>query len=256
MLQDIAILTGATVISEETGRKLDTAVVADLGRAEKVVSDKDNTTIIGGKGDSKEIKGRVEQIRVEIDKTTSDYDREKLQERLAKLSGGVAIIRVGAATETELKEKKHRVEDALSATRAAVEEGIVPGGGVALVNAMAALDSLKLDSEDAKTGTNIVRKALEIPMRRIAENAGFDGSVVVENVRQAQAKEKNNKIGFDVLEEKYLDLVKGGVIDPAKVTRGALENATSIAAMILTTEALITDVPEKEKPAPPPMPEY
>jgi len=256
MLQDIAILTGATVISEETGRKLDTAVVADLGRAEKVVSDKDNTTIIGGKGDSKEIKGRVEQIRVEIDKTTSDYDREKLQERLAKLSGGVAIIRVGAATETELKEKKHRVEDALSATRAAVEEGIVPGGGVALVNAMAALDSLKLGSEDAKTGTNIVRKALEIPMRRIAENAGFDGSVVVENVRQAQAKEKNNKIGFDVLEEKYLDLVKGGVIDPAKVTRGALENATSIAAMILTTEALITDVPEKEKPAPPPMPEY
>ena len=256
MLQDIAILTGATVISEETGRKLETAVVADLGRAEKVVSDKDNTTIIGGKGDTKEIKGRVEQIRVEIEKTTSDYDREKLQERLAKLSGGVAIIRVGAATETELKEKKHRVEDALSATRAAVEEGIVPGGGVALVNAMAALDSLKLDSEDAKTGVNIVRKSLEVPMRRIAENAGFDGSVVVENVRQTQVKEKNNKIGFDVLQEKYVDMVKGGVIDPAKVTRGALENATSIAAMILTTEALITDIPEKEKPAPPPMPDY
>jgi len=256
MLQDIAILTGASVISEETGRKLETAVVADLGRAEKVVADKENTTIIGGKGDTKEIKGRIEQIRVEIEKTTSDYDREKLQERLAKLSGGVAIIRVGAATETELKEKKHRVEDALSATRAAVEEGIVPGGGVALINAMMTLDDLKMDSEDAQTGVNIVRKALEVPMRRISENAGFDGSVVVENVRQTQAKENNKKIGFDVLEEKYVDMVKGGVIDPAKVTRGALENATSIAAMILTTEALITDIPEKEKPAPPPMPEY
>jgi len=256
MLQDIAILTGAALISEETGRKLDTAVVADLGRAEKVVADKDNTTIIGGKGDSKAIKGRIEQIRVEIEKTTSDYDREKLQERLAKLSGGVAIIRVGAATETELKEKKHRVEDALSATRAAVEEGIVPGGGVALLNAMSSLDEVKLDNDDAKTGINIVRKALDVPMRRISENAGFDGSVVVENVRQAQTKEKNNKVGFDILEEKYTDMVKSGVIDPAKVTRGALENATSIAAMILTTEALITDVPEKEKPAPPPMPEY
>jgi chaperonin GroEL len=256
MLQDIAILTNATVISEETGRKLDTTVVADLGQAEKVVSDKDNTTVIGGKGDPKGIKGRIEQIRVEIDKTTSDYDREKLQERLAKLSGGVAIIRVGAATETELKEKKHRVEDALSATRAAVEEGIVPGGGVALINAMAALDKLKVDGDDVKTGVNIVRKALEVPMRRITENAGYEGSVVVENVRQAQAKEDNKKIGFDIMDEKYVDMVKGGVIDPAKVTRGALENATSIAAMILTTEALITDVPEKEKPAPPPMPEY
>ncbi len=237
MLQDIAILTGAALISEETGRKLDTAV--------------------GGKGDSKEIKARVEQIRVEIDKTTSDYDREKLQERLAKLSGGVAIIRVGAATETELKEKKHRVEDALSATRAAVEEGIVPGGGVALVNAMSALDSLKIEGDDAKTGVNIIRKALEAPMRRIAENAGYEGSVVVENVRQAQAKEKSNKVGFNILDEKYTDMVKDGVIDPAKVTRGALENATSIAAMILTTEALVTDVPEKDKPAAqPPMPEY
>ena len=257
MLQDIAILTGATVISEETGRKLDTAEVADLGRAEKVVSDKDNTTIIGGKGDSKAIKGRIDQIRVEIDKTTSDYDSEKLQERLAKLSGGVAIIRVGAATETELKEKKHRVEDALSATRAAVEEGIVPGGGVALLNAIKELDGMKLDSDDATTGVNIVRKSLEVPMRRIAENAGFDGSVVVENVRQNQAKEKNSNVGFDVLREKYEDLVKGGVIDPAKVTRGALENATSIAAMILTTEALITDVPE-ENPASaaPQMPGY
>jgi chaperonin GroEL len=256
MLQDIAVLTAATVISEETGRKLETAVVADLGRAEKVVTDKDNTTVIGGKGDSKEIKGRIEQIRVEIDKTTSDYDREKLQERLAKLSGGVAIIRVGAATETELKEKKHRVEDALSATRAAVEEGIVPGGGVALINAIASLDKIKLDNDDARTGVNIVRKALDVPMRRIAENAGYDGSVVVANVRQEQEKTKNLKVGFDILEEKYMDMVKGGVIDPAKVTRGALENATSIAAMILTTEALITDVPEKEKPAPPPMPEY
>ena len=256
MLQDIAVLTAATVISEETGRKLETAVVADLGRAEKVVTDKDNTTVIGGKGDSKEIKGRIEQIRVEIDKTTSDYDREKLQERLAKLSGGVAIIRVGAATETELKEKKHRVEDALSATRAAVEEGIVPGGGVALINAIASLDKIKLENDDAKTGVNIVRKALDVPMRRIAENAGYDGSVVVANVRQEQEKTKNLKVGFDILEEKYMDMVKGGVIDPAKVTRGALENATSIAAMILTTEALITDVPEKEKPAPPPMPEY
>ena len=256
MLQDIAVLTAATVISEETGRKLETAVVADLGRAEKVVTDKDNTTVIGGKGDPKEIKGRIEQIRVEIDKTTSDYDREKLQERLAKLSGGVAIIRVGAATETELKEKKHRVEDALSATRAAVEEGIVPGGGVALINAIASLDKIKLDNDDAKTGVNIVRKALDVPMRRIAENAGYDGSVVVANVRQEQEKTKNLKVGFDILEEKYMDMVKGGVIDPAKVTRGALENATSIAAMILTTEALITDVPEKDKPAPPPMPEY
>ena len=256
MMQDIATLTGATLISEETGRKLDTAVVADLGRAEKVVADKDNTTVIGGKGESKAIKARIEQIRVEIEKTTSDYDREKLQERLAKLSGGVAIIRVGAATETELKEKKHRVEDALSATRAAVEEGIVPGGGVALLNAVTSLDSLKLDGDDAKTGVNIVRRALEAPMRRIAENAGHEGSVVVENIRQAQAKEKSNKFGFNVLDEKYTDMVKAGVIDPAKVTRGALENATSIAAMILTTEALITDVPEPDKPAAPPMPEY
>jgi chaperonin GroEL len=256
MLQDIAILTGAQLISEETGRKLDTTTPADLGKAEKVTADKDNTTIIGGKGDAAAIKGRIEQIRVEIDKTTSDYDKEKLQERLAKLSGGVAIIRVGAATETEMKEKKHRVEDALSATRAAVEEGIVPGGGVALINAMDVLKDLKVDSDDARTGVNIVRVALEMPMRRIAENAGFDGSVVVENVRQTQAKEKNLKIGFDILLEKYVDMVKGGVIDPAKVTRGALENATSIAAMILTTEALITEIPEKEKPAPPMPPEY
>ena len=250
MLQDIAILTGATVISEETGRKLDTVTIEDLGKAEKVVSDKDDTTIVGGAGDSSAIKGRIEQIRVEIENTTSDYDREKLQERLAKLSGGVAIIRVGAATETELKEKKHRVEDALSATRAAVEEGIVPGGGVALLNAIAALDGLKMESTDAQIGVKIVREALEVPMRKIAENAGQDGSVVVENVRQRQAKEDNKKFGYNVLTEEYTDMVNGGVIDPAKVTRGALENAASIAAMILTTEALITDIPEKEPPMP------
>jgi len=256
MLQDIAILTGATVISEETGRKLETATIDDLGRAEKVSTDKENTTIIGGRGDAAAIKGRIEQIRVEIDNTTSDYDREKLQERLAKLSGGVAIIRVGAATETELKEKKHRVEDALSATRAAVEEGIVPGGGVALINAMKSVAGLKMDSDDAQIGVNIVRNALEIPMRKIAENAGKDGSVIVENVRQKQAATASNRLGYNVLTEEYGDMVEGGVIDPAKVTRGALENAASIAAMILTTEALITDVPEKDKPSDPPMPEY
>ncbi len=256
MLQDIAILTGAQLISDETGRKLETTTLADLGRCEKVVSDKDNTTIIGGKGEEKAIKGRIDQIRVEIDKTTSDYDREKLQERLAKLSGGVAIIRVGAATETELKEKKHRVEDALSATRAAVEEGIVPGGGVALINAMPILDTVKMSNEDEKIGVNIVRKALEVPMRKITENAGKDGSVIIENVRQAQKRAKSKQIGYDVLRDEYIDMVKGGVIDPAKVTRGALENAASIAAMILTTEALVTDVPEKDKPAAPPPPEY
>ena len=247
MLQDIAVLTNGQVISEETGRKLDGATIADLGRAEKVVITKDDTTLVGGKGDSALIKGRIDQIRVEIDKSTSDYDKEKLQERLAKLSGGVAIIRVGAATETELKEKKHRVEDALSATRAAVEDGIVPGGGVALINAMKSLDGLKMDNDDAQIGVNIVRKALEIPLRKIAENAGKDGSVILENVRRAQKEKKNKNIGFNVISEVYVDMIKDGVIDPAKVTRGALENAASIAAMILTTEALITDVPEKEK---------
>ena len=251
MLQDIAFLTGATVISEETGRKLETVVLPDLGRAEKVVADKDNTTIIGGKGDEAQIKGRIEQIRVEIDKTTSDYDREKLHERLAKLSGGVAIIRVGAATETELKEKKHRVEDALSATRAAVEEGIVPGGGVALINAMSVLNDLKLNSEDEQIGAKIVYKALEMPMRKIIENAGLDGAVVLEKVRAEQKAKKNDKVGFDVIREEYIDMIKGGLGDPAKVTRGALENAASIAAMILTTEALITEIPEKTPPAPP-----
>ncbi len=251
MLQDIAYLTGATVISEETGRKLETVVLPDLGRAEKVVADKDNTTIIGGKGDEAQIKGRIEQIRVEIDKTTSDYDREKLQERLAKLSGGVAIIRVGAATETELKEKKHRVEDALSATRAAVEEGIVPGGGVALINAMTVLNDLKLNSEDEQIGVKIVHKALEMPLRKIVENAGMDGAVVLEKVREEQKAKKNDKIGYDIIREEYIDMIKGGLGDPAKVTRGALENAASIAAMILTTEALITEIPEKNPPTPP-----
>ncbi len=256
MLQDIAVLTGGTVITEEMGRKLDSVTLADLGRAEKIISTKDDTTIVGGAGDSVAIKGRIEQIRVEIDKSTSDYDREKLQERLAKLSGGVAIIRVGAATETELKEKKHRVEDALSATRAAVEDGIVPGGGVALINAMSALDELKMDYGDAQIGVSIVREALEVPLRKIASNAGKDGSVVLENVRRMQKEKKDNKIGYNVLTEEYVDMVKAGVIDPAKVTRGALENAASIASMILTTEALVTDIPEPEKPAAPPMPDY
>jgi len=239
MMQDIAILTGGTVIAEETGGNLETATIDDLGQAEKVVSDKENTTVISGKGDADQIKGRVEQIRVEIERSTSDYDKEKLQERLAKLSGGVAIIRVGAATETELKEKKHRVEDALSATRAAVEEGIVPGGGVALINAMVALEGLTGDNDDEQTGINIVQKSLTVPMRKITENAGKDGSVIVANVQ----READDKVGYNVLTDEYVDMIAAGVIDPAKVTRGALENAASIAAMILTTEALITDVP-------------
>ena len=256
MLQDIATLTGAQVISEETGRKLESATIEDLGTADKVTSDKDDTTVVGGKGDAKAIEGRIEQIRTEIDKSTSDYDKEKLNERLAKLSGGVAIIRVGAATETELKEKKHRVEDAVSATRAAIEEGIVPGGGVALINAMSSLDKVKVDSDDAKVGVNIVRKSLETPMRKISENAGQDGSVIINSVRRAQAEKGNSNIGYDVLSEDFVDMVEAGWIDPAKVTRGALENAASIAAMILTTEALITDLPEENAPAAPPMPEY
>jgi len=252
MLQDIAVLTGGTVVTEEMGRKLDSVTIEDLGRAEKIISTKDDTTIVGGSGDTAAIKGRIDQIRVEIDKSTSDYDSEKLQERLAKLSGGVAIIRVGAATETELKEKKHRVEDALSATRAAVEDGIVPGGGVALINAMSVMDDLEMDYPDAQIGVGIVRDALEVPMRKIAANAGKDGSVILENVRRQQAETKDSNLGYDVLTEEYGDMVKAGVIDPAKVTRGALENAASIAAMILTTEALITDIPEPEAPMPPP----
>jgi chaperonin GroEL len=204
-------------------------------------------------GDESQIQGRINQIRAEIDISTSDYDKEKLQERLAKLAGGVAIIRVGAATEVELKEKKHRVEDALSATRAAVEEGIVPGGGVALINARSALDDIKLELTDAQTGVAIVRRALEEPMRGIARNAGLDGAVVIETVRREQADKGNKYIGYDVIGNEYCDMVKRGIIDPAKVTRSAIENAASIAAMILTTEALITDIPEEEKaPAGPP----
>jgi chaperonin GroEL len=257
MLQDIAILTGGTVISEEMGRKLESTSLADLGKCDKVVSTKDDTTIVGGHGKEEDIKGRINQIKVEIENTTSDYDREKLQERLAKLAGGVAVIRVGAATETELKEKKHRVEDALSATRAAVEEGIVPGGGVALINAMSSLDSVTSDVADERTGIAIVRRALEEPLRGIMRNAGLDGSVVLQEVKRRQESEKNNKIGYDIMADQYVDMVKAGIIDPAKVTRGALANAASIAAMILTTEALITDAPEEQKqPAAPMPPEY
>jgi chaperonin GroEL len=226
-------------------------MISDLGQADKVIADKDNTTIVGGKGDASGIKGRIEQIRVEIENTTSDYDKEKLQERLARLAGGVAIIRVGAGTETELKEKKHRVEDALSATRAAVEEGIVPGGGVALLNAVEALDAVEkgLDG-DVLTGVKLLRKALPAPMSMLAENAGYDGAVIVESVKREQKAKKNKHIGFDVMAEDYPDMIKRQIIDPAKVTRGGLENAASIAAMILTTECLITDIPEKEKAAP------
>ena len=256
MLQDIAILTGGTVISEETGRKLETATLADLGRCSKVVVTKEETTIVGGYGSEAAIKGRINQIKAEIEASTSDYDKEKLQERLAKLAGGVAVIRVGAATEVELKEKKHRVEDALSATRAAVEEGIVPGGGVALINAIPALDKVKTEYPDEATAVNMVRRALEEPMRGIVRNAGLDGAVVVEEVRRRQREQNNKNIGYDVMAGDYVDMVKAGIIDPAKVTRGALENAASIAAMILTTEALITDIPEKEKPPATPPPEY
>jgi chaperonin GroEL len=261
MLRDIAILTGGNVITEEMGRKLETTNVSDLGQARKIVSTKDDTTFIEGKGKEKEIKGRINEIKTQIDKTTSDYDKEKLQERLAKLAGGVAVIRVGAATEVELKEKKHRVEDALSATRAAVEEGIVPGGGVALVNAAPALDELlKGDGAltgDMRVGVQILKRALEEPMRQLAENAGADGAVVAQEVRRVQKEKNNPNIGFNVLTEQYSDMIADGIIDPAKVTRSALQNAASIAAMILTTEALVTDIPEKEKAmAAPPMPDY
>ncbi len=257
MLQDIAVLTGGTVISEETGRKLETATLQDLGRAEKVVSDKENTTIVGGKGKKGDIEGRIKEIRAEIEKSTSDYDKEKLNERLAKLSGGVAIIRVGAATETEMKEKKHRVEDALSAARAAVEEGIVPGGEISLINASVKLDKLLKtlddDNEETRVGINIVKKALEAPIRKLAANAGQDGSVIIDTVRRTAADKKNKNIGYNVLTDEYVDMFTAGVIDPVKVVRGALENAASIAAMILTTDVLITDMPEKEKaPAMPP----
>ncbi len=246
MLQDIAILTGGQVITQEMGRKLESVQISDLGRAGKVVSTKDETTIVDGAGEEAQIKARVEQIKTEIERSTSDYDREKLQERLAKLAGGVAIIRVGAATEVELKEKKHRVEDALSATRAAVEEGIVPGGGVALLNAISALDGLEVAPGDQSTGVRILRSALEAPMRKIAQNAGKNGDVIIQNVRQKQQEEGNDRIGYDVLSEQYVDMIEAGIIDPAKVTRGALENAASIASMILTTDVLITDLADDE----------
>ena len=251
MLRDIAILTGGTVISEETGRKLETVTLEDLGRAAKVVSTKDDTVIVDGAGEEGAIRGRINEIRNEIESSTSDYDQEKLQERLAKLSGGVAVIRVGAATETELKEKKHRVEDALSAARASVEEGVVPGGGVALINAVVSLDKFRLDYDDENTGVVIMRRALEDPMRKIAANAGADGAVVIENVRRLQKSRKNDRVGYNVMTDEYVDMIEAGIPDPAKVTRGAIENAASIASMILTTEALITDIPEA---AAPPMP--
>lgn len=246
MLRDIAILTGGTVISEETGRKLDSATLQDLGRAAKVVSTKEDTVIVDGAGEENDIKGRINEIRNEIEISSSDYDREKLQERLAKLSGGVAVIRVGAATETELKEKKHRVEDALSAARASVEEGVVPGGGVALVNAVAALADFKMNGDDENTGVAIMRRALEAPMRKIASNAGEDGAVIIDNVRRMQKSKKNHRIGYNVMTNEYVDMIDAGIPDPAKVTRGAVENAASIASMILTTEALITDIPQDE----------
>jgi chaperonin GroEL len=250
MLQDIAILTGGQVISEEVGLKLDSAQLNSLGRARRVTVTKDDTTLVEGAGSPEAIKGRIEQIKAEIEKSTSDWDKEKLQERLAKLSGGVAVIKVGAATETELKEKKHRMEDAVSATRAAVEEGIVPGGGVVLVNAIPALDKVKAEG-DVLTGVNILRRALEEPLRQIATNAGAEGSVVVEHVKSLPKGH-----GYDAATGEYVDMVKAGIIDPTKVTRSAVQNAASIAGLLLTTEALITDLPEKKAAAAPPMPEY
>jgi chaperonin GroEL len=243
MLEDIAILTGGRVISEDLGIKLENVHIEDLGRAKKVVVDKDNTTIIEGAGKKENIEGRVKQIRAQIEETTSDYDREKLQERLAKLVGGVAVIKVGAATETELKEKKARVEDAMHATRAAVEEGIVPGGGVTFIRAQKMLENFKLDDEDEQIGVNIVKRALEEPLRQIAQNAGQEGSVIVEKVRA----ETNPTFGFNAQTEKYEDLVKAGVIDPTKVARTALQNATSIASLLLTTEAVVAEMPEEKK---------
>ena len=242
MLQDVAVLTGSTVITEEMGRKLESATIDDLGLADKVSSTKDETIIVGGHGKEEEIKARINQIKIEIEKSTSDYDREKLQERLAKLAGGVAVIGVGAATETELKEKKHRVEDALSATRAAVEEGVVPGGGVALLNAIEAIEDLKDDDPDIDTGINIVRRALEEPMRQLASNAGKVGAVIINEVRRRRSE--GGFVGYNVMTEAYEDMLKSGIIDPAKVTRSAVQNAASIAAMILTTEVLIADIPE------------
>jgi chaperonin GroEL len=246
MLKDIAVLTGGQVISEDLGVKLDAISLTDLGQAKKIVVDKDNTTIVEGAGNKDDIKGRVNQIRKQIEDTTSDYDREKLQERLAKLVGGVAVIKVGAATETEMKEKKARVEDALNATKAAVEEGIIPGGGVALIRCMSALKNFKVAKEQ-QIGVDIIKKALEYPLRQIAENAGYEGSIVVNKVRDARTP----AFGFNAATEDYEDMIKAGVIDPTKVARTALQNASSVAGLMLTTEAVITDIPEKKEP---PMP--
>jgi chaperonin GroEL len=247
MLEDIAVLTGATVISEDAGYKLDNATLDYLGTSKRVVSDKDNTTIVDGGGNVDAIKARINEIKVQVEKTTSDYDREKLQERLAKLSGGVAVINVGAATEVEMKEKKARVEDALHATRAAVEEGIVPGGGVALLRAVSSLDKVKLGDEQ-QVGVDIMRRALEAPVRQIVENAGVEAAIVVQNIRDKKAD-----YGYDARNDKYVQMFEAGIIDPAKVSRVAVENAASIAGMVLTTEAAITDLPEDEKM--PPMPD-
>jgi chaperonin GroEL len=247
MLEDIAVLTGGRCITEDLGIKLENVKLDDLGRAKRVTIDKENTTIVEGEGKSSDIQGRVSQIRRQIEETTSDYDREKLQERLAKLAGGVAVINVGAATETEMKEKKARVEDALHATRAAVEEGIVAGGGVALIRAQKGLDSLKLEGDEA-VGVAIVRRAIEEPLRTLADNAGQEGALIVQEVK----KRKSNE-GYDVAKGEYADLEKAGVVDPTKVTRTALQNAASISGLLLTTEAVITEAPEKEKaPAMPP----
>jgi chaperonin GroEL len=249
MLRDIAVLTGGTLITEELGRKLDSVTIVDLGQARRVVSTKDDTTIVEGRGKPEDIKARIAQIKAQIEETTSDYDREKLQERLAKLSGGVAVIKVGAPTEVELKEKKARVDDALHATRAAVEEGVLPGGGTALLRSAAVIASVQLEG-DQKVGADILRRSLEEPLRQLVANAGLEGSVVVEQLR----RQNQPNYGFDVLREEYVDLLEAGIIDPAKVTRSALENAASVAGMILTTEALVTDVPEKENANVPAMP--
>jgi chaperonin GroEL len=245
MLEDIAVLTGGKFITEDLGIKLETVELADLGRAKTVIIDKENTTIVEGTGKNSDIQGRVNQIRRQIEETTSDYDREKLQERLAKLAGGVAVINVGAATESEMKEKKMRVEDALHATRAAVEEGIVAGGGVALIRCISAIEAVKTSNEDEAIGVGIVKRAVESPLRSLAANAGEEGSVIVDKVKKAKGNE-----GYNVATGQYEDLVKAGVVDPKKVTRSALQNAASIAGLLLTTECLITDLPEKDKPAP------
>ena len=247
MLEDIAVLTGATVISEDAGYKLENATLEYLGTCKRIVSDKDNSTIVGGSGQSDAIKGRINEIKVQIEKTSSDYDREKLQERLAKLSGGVAVINVGAATEVEMKEKKARVEDALHATRAAVEEGIIPGGGVALLRAIPALDKLEVDEEEA-VGVDIMRRALDAPIRQICSNAGVEPSIVAQAVRKGKGD-----FGYDARTDEYVNMFKAGIIDPTKVARVAVENASSIAGMILTTEAAVTEIPEKDSPAMPPM---